>query len=264
MRTDIENATQDAIIEKQRLNTEIAQQIIGGFTSYFQTSKEAELEAAGDSEAKKKEITKRYANIEMAIKIAQTLANLYMGIADIWAKFGSNPVAATILSALMVGNATAQIGLASAQQSKIKGYKQGLYPVQDHNGQSYNAAMGGSPSTQMVSKPTVFLAGEQGRNFPEMIIDGPTFKRLQINYPEAITAINRSRTPGFAAGNYPAQTAAPAAPAIPAEFYAVIMELNNTLKKGINANVGWNQLKDKEYTANLIEKTFGTLPDKLN
>jgi len=264
MRTDIENATQDAIIEKQRQNTEIAQQIIGGFTSYFQTSKEAELEAAGDNEAKKKEITKRYANIEMAIKIAQTLANLYMGIADIWAKFGSNPVAATILSALMVGNATAQIGLASAQQSKIKGYSKGLYPVQDHNGQSYNAAMGGSPSTQMVSKPTVFLAGEQGRNFPEMIIDGPTFKRLQINYPEAITAINRSRTPGFAAGNYPAQSAAPAAPAIPAEFYAVIMELNNTLKKGISANVGWNQLKDKEYTANLIEKTFGALPDKLN
>ncbi len=262
MREDVEQSTQSAITDKYRQGVEIAQEIIGGFTSYFQTSKDTELAAAGDNEAKKKEITKRYANIEMAIKIAQTLANIAMGIADIWAKFGTNPVAATILSALMVGNAAAQIGLAQAQKDKIQGYAGGLYPVQDHNGQSYNAAMGGSPSTQMVSKPTVFLAGEQGRNFPEMIIDGPTFKRLQINYPEAITAINRSRTPGFAAGNYPAQAAAPAAPAIPAEFYAVIMELNNTLKGGISAPIIWTDIQNKNKVADFLKESFGELPTK--
>lgn len=263
LRQDVEYNTQQAIADEIRNGIAIAQDVVGGFASFFADAKNAELEAAGDNEAKKKEITKRFANTELGIKIAQTLANMAMGIADIWAKYGANPVAATLLTALVSGQALGQISLAQAQRDKIQGYAAGYYNVQDQNGTPYNAAMGGRPTTQMVSKPTVFLAGEQGKNFPEMIIDGPTFKRLQINYPEAIAAINRSRIPGFAAGAYtPPQ--APQGMALPPEFISLLNDLNNTLNKGITANLGWNQIKDKEYTANLIEKNFGTLPDRLN
>lgn len=262
MREDVESNTQNTIADKYKAGIAVAQDLVGGFGSYFQSAKDAELEAAGDNEEKKKNITKHYAGVELGIKIAQTLANMAMGIADVWAKYATNPVLAAIFSGLLVGNATAQIGLASAQREKIQGYEKGYY-VQDQNGRPFNATMGGAPSTQMVSKPTVFLAGEQGQNFPEMIIDGPTFKRLQINYPDAITAINRSRTPGFATGSYPAQATTTTAQ-IPAELMAVISDLNSTLKKGINASLGWNEIKDKEYTTDLIEKSFGTLPNRLN
>lgn len=262
-RQDLEDSTQAAIIDKYKNSIGVAQDIVGGFANFFADAKAAELEAAGDNEAKKKEITKRFANTELGIKIAQTFANMAMGIADIWAKYGANPVAAALLTALVSGQALGQIGLAQAQRDKIQGYAGGYYNVQDQNGTPYNAAMGGSPTTQMVSKPTVFLAGEQGKNFPEMIIDGPTFKRLQINYPDAIAAINRSRMPGFASGSYntaPTQQNAP----VPAELISVIEDLRTVLAKGITANLGWNEVKDKEYTEKLIEKTFGSMPERLN
>lgn len=80
------------------------------------------------------------------------------------------------------------------------GFAGGRYPVRTQDG-IYNVAFGGSPSTQVVSTPTHFVAGEQ---MPEMIVDGPTFKYVRANYPDAINAImhSRAKVRGFADGYY--------------------------------------------------------------
>lgn len=123
-------------------------------------------------------------------------------ITDIWANHAANPVIAGILTAM----ATAATGLqiAAIKSTPITGYASGYYPMQTQDG-TYNTVFGGDPYTQTVSKPTHFVAGEQGANFPELIVDGPTFNYARANFPEAIDAIyqSRARAHGFADGYYP-------------------------------------------------------------
>ena len=61
--------------------------------------------------------------------------------------------------------------------------------------------MGGNPTSQMVRKPKVFLAGENGEKFPEMIIDGKSFARFS---PELKSALDRELrgVKGFEQGYY--------------------------------------------------------------
>ena len=102
--------------------------------------------------------------------------------------------------------AAATIATGLANVAKINGvaFADGYYPVQTQNGM-YNVAYGGSPTTQIVSSPKHFVAGEQGAAFPELIVDGPTFNHVRANFPEAIDAImySRNKVKGYADGYYP-------------------------------------------------------------
>lgn len=86
--------------------------------------------------------------------------------------------------------------------SDIPSYAGGLYPMDTTNGR-YMVRYGGEPKTGVVSSPTHFVAGEEK---PEMIIDGATYRNLQLNAPQIIDAIYQHRIPAHAAGSYPVQT----------------------------------------------------------
>ncbi len=98
-----------------------------------------------------------------------------------------------------------QIGAIAA--TTIQGFEKGLYPVTRNDGKTFKSSFGGSPTTQIVSKPTVFdtnfLAGEVA---PEMIIDGGTFKKMDPRITDYILALAGKPTApisGFENGSYP-------------------------------------------------------------
>ncbi len=95
------------------------------------------------------------------------------------------------------------------KKQKIKGREAGLYPenidVTRTDGRRYNAKNGGSTSTQIVTSPTYFsddyIAGENG---PEMVIDAPTFRRLDPQVVEHIQYVHKG-VKGYENGLFPAE-----------------------------------------------------------
>lgn len=95
-----------------------------------------------------------------------------------------------------------QVGLIAAQPLPAKGFEQGYGMVRrEQDGKLFNAAYGGESRSGVVDKPTVFLAGEGGKNFPEMIIDGRTLKQFN---PDLKNSLYRElgRIKGFEGGYY--------------------------------------------------------------
>lgn len=115
--------------------------------------------------------------------------------------FNTQPFMPTglIMGALAATLGTIQV--ATVHKNKpVKGYEQGLYPViREQDGKYFDAEHGGETRSGIVSKPTVFLAGENG---PEMIIDNLAFRRFS---PELKQDLYReiARVKGFERGYYP-------------------------------------------------------------
>jgi hypothetical protein len=68
----------------------------------------------------------------------------------------------------------------------------------------YRAELAGQPRTGIYKRPA--LISETGG---ELIIDAPTTRHLQLNYPEIIQGIMANRVPQYASGRYPAQSTSP-------------------------------------------------------
>jgi TP901 family phage tail tape measure protein len=92
-------------------------------------------------------------------------------------------------------NAILQTGLIAAQTvAEVVQWEKGKYPVKGKDdGKLYQAAIGGTRITGVYNQPTILnmtggrsLVGERG---PELVVDGDTFKRIQLNSPELIREI---------------------------------------------------------------------------
>lgn len=152
-------------------------------------------------------------------KVATTTAGATADIAAGTAKTASAGFPQNI--PLLLGFAAQVVGIIGAIKSAASaansvtatGYEDGLYPVtRAQDGKQFNAKYGGNTKTGMVYEPTLFstpkgnfLAGEKGRNEPELIVDGAAFK--QIN-PDVKSSFMReiARVKGFEGGLYPTQT----------------------------------------------------------
>jgi hypothetical protein len=97
----------------------------------LEAAKQRELTAAGnnadarqaieeDYAKKELDLKKKQADANMGISIAQAIADGALGIANIWAKEGVNPIYAGILTALLVGITAMQIKSAVQQRNAIK------------------------------------------------------------------------------------------------------------------------------------------------
>lgn len=246
------------------------QAITQHFSNAISSIKEAEFSAIEEqeergiiskeqAERKKKEIAKKYAVAEFLVKIASIVANTATAVMQAFAQLG--PIGAAIATPFIIATGAAQGIIAGKELAKIQGYRKGLYPVTDQNGQRYNAAMGGVPRTGLVDRPTMFLAGEDGSAMPEMIIDGPTFRNLQMNFPEAISAIEASRVRGFADGYYPQPTReiireSKESMYIDPELKEAITQLNAMAKKGFKAKLVYRDLEEMEENLSVIKNDF--------
>lgn len=106
------------------------------------------------------------------------------------------------LAAIVGAFGAIQTGMIAAQPLPSKGFEDGYINIQrEQDGKNFRAKKGGVAKTGLVSQPTHFLAGEQGQHFPEMIIDGPTWKGLS---PDIKAALQNDimRVKGFEDGSY--------------------------------------------------------------
>jgi hypothetical protein len=161
------------------------------------------------------------------MKVANIGAATAMGIINAWASSMTlgpiaGPIAAGIMTALLVGTAGAQISAANSERERIKAMTiespasgtstsqstgarvvnqaaDGRYDVIGaDDGRVYrNVPYNGVARTGIVTRPT--LMGERG---DELVVDNPTLRNLRMNEPWVIDTIRKYRVQQRAAGNY--------------------------------------------------------------
>ncbi len=200
------------------------------------------LEAEADK--KKAELEYKAAKREKAMNIASAIANTAVGVSKALAQGGL--VLGIPWAAIVGALGAVQIGLAAAQPLPAKGYEKGHINVQrEQDGKMFNASFGGESRTGLVDKPTVFLAGEGGKNFPEMIIDGASFKQMNPDVKQALYG-ELARVKGYEKGfvqndtnpisfNNTNSTAAPSDSLLIATLTRTNSLLDNLDKNGVTA-----------------------------
>ena len=222
-----EYAAQEREIQTQgwtnALNT--AMQVIDGVSQAVSAAKDAEmasldaqmqaeLAAAGDNaekreqieaeyEAKKLELQKKYADVDMGIQIAQSIASGAMAMIQAWTAAKGNPVLAGVIMALIGATTTAQIATIVAQRNAIKnaspgGSSGGSTSVRTINGFSEGGYTGDGGRLEVAG---VVHRGEYVVPQPEL--RDPTVAAMVAS----IESRRRRRTsinalPGFAEGGY--------------------------------------------------------------
>ncbi|MDK7375998.1 phage tail tape measure protein [Weeksella virosa] len=127
------------------------------------------------------------------------LVSAIMGTASAITKALPNVILAGIVGAL----GGLQVAMIAKQPLPTKGYEDGyLDVIREQDGKKFRAKKGGIAKTGLVDRPTHFLAGEQGQHFPEMIIDGPTWKKMDPDLKYAL-ANDIQRVKGYEDGYYP-------------------------------------------------------------
>jgi TP901 family phage tail tape measure protein len=190
-------------VQNDRRKATLKRQLDAGLISQNQYSRAVETIDA-ELDRKKAKIEYDQAKRQKTLAAIQIITNTAGAIMGIWKDvpkfdFGS---AAFALSAMVGALGALQLATVMKTPLPTKGYEEGYYPVKrEQDGKMFNATMGGRPTSQMVRKPKVFLAGENGENFPEMIIDGRSFARFS---PELKNALQRelSGVRGFEQGYY--------------------------------------------------------------
>jgi len=88
------------------------------------------------------------------------------------------------------------------ERVKIRESAKGKYEVIDQDDERSSEINYINPSKKgILAKPT--LISEAG---PELVVDAPTIKNLQMNFPWILNAINFARVPQFTGGNYPSSS----------------------------------------------------------
>ncbi|WP_026755017.1 phage tail tape measure protein [Sediminibacter sp. Hel_I_10] len=153
----------------------------------------------------KAEIEYKQAKREKAMNIATILGNQAVAISKALAQGGF--VLGIPWAGIVAAFAGLQLAAAIAAPLPAKGFEKGYYGNtmqvrREQDGKLFNAGFGGQSRSGVVDKPTVFLAGEGGKNFPELIINGPDLKQLN---PDLKNSLYRElgRVPGFEKGYYP-------------------------------------------------------------
>jgi TP901 family phage tail tape measure protein len=167
---------------------------------FMQAQKDRELAAAGKDDKKKEAIEKKYANRQKTMATAQALIEGALEIARINSNAGVNADLTQTLRIILTGLAMARTaGTIAVIQSQQ--FEKGKYPVMGADDQHiYQAAVLGKVRTGLYKTPTLGLFSEKE---PEIVIDGPTTRRIRANFPEILSAIESVRVNQYADGLYP-------------------------------------------------------------
>ncbi|MDD1550143.1 phage tail tape measure protein [Riemerella anatipestifer] len=142
---------------------------------------------------------------EKDMKKGEIVTKTAMGIMSIWEKHSANPILAGILTAAVTALGGVQYATVAKQPlpapPSIVGAESGYYPVKRvQDGKLFRAKKTESKSG-IYDKPTM-LVGEQGKNFPELVVSGRAMKRID---PKLKNDFMREvyRVEGFENGKYP-------------------------------------------------------------
>jgi TP901 family phage tail tape measure protein len=155
---------------------------------------------------------------------------------------------AATVSASNLTFAVLQTGLIAATTiAEVAQWAKGQYPVIGaEDGRTYNAINGGNPITGVYSRPTMLNMsrgpGLVGERAPELVVDGATFRQLQLNAPGLLDEIytyagrGRGRTQSIApTQKMPTTQDRPNRET--ARLVTAVNRLNEHLDRGIRAKV---------------------------
>lgn len=156
-----------------------------------------------ESRKRRAEAEYKQAKREKEMAIAGIALNTAIGVSKALAQGGF--ILGVPWAAVIGALGAVQTAIALATPLPAKGYEEGYYgdmPVKrEQDGRVFNASYGGKPTTQLVDRPKMFLAGEGGKDFPEMIIDGRSFRRFRPDFKEALYR-EVARAKGYEGGYY--------------------------------------------------------------
>ena len=230
-----------------------ANQILDGIGSAISSAREAEyasldawkqkeLAAAGDNaekreqieaeyEAKKLDIQKKYADIDMGIQIAKAVAAGALASIQAWNAAGGNPIMAAVITALIAATTAAQVATIVAQRNAIKNSSAGGSSIAAGSGAAQ--VTGFSEGGYTGDGRRLEVAGVVHRG--EYVVPQPELRDPYVRSMVAsIEAKRRSRVsghtlPGYAdggyAGGYPVRSGA--ADDVFSKILSAILNLNN-------------------------------------
>lgn len=181
--------------EKRRLK----QRLDAGYINERQYN-DAILRMDEKVDERKAEIAKKQAERERKAALFAIAVDTARALISVWANPGF-PFAIP-LSALIAGTAAMQIASVKSAPGFEEGFYGDKFPVKrEQDGKMFNAGFGGESRSGIVNEPTMFLAGEQGKTAPEMIISGGDYAKLT---PDLKQTLNRelSTVRGFQDGFY--------------------------------------------------------------
>ena len=219
--------------------------------------KEKELAAAGDNaekreqieadyEAKKLEIQKKYADVDMGIQIAKAIAAGALASVQAWNAAGGNPILAGVITALVAATTAAQVATIVAQRNAIKNSSSDTGSAAS----SGSAAVGFSEGGYTGNGGRLEVAGVVHRG--EYVVPQPELRDPYVRSVVAsIEARRRARTtknrlPGFADGGYtsaPVQTSASSGDDVLVRILSVLQDIRRT---PLQANILLSEFEAKQ------------------
>ena len=235
---------------------EIANQVLDQMSSAVSSAREAEyasldawkekeLTAAGDNaekreqieeqyEAKKLEIQKKYADIDMGIQIAKAIAAGALAMIQAWVAAAANPVAAGVIMGLIAATTAAQVATIVAQRNAIQNSSpSSSSSVESATSSSLSKASGFSEGGYTGDGGRTEVAGVVHRG--EYVVPQPELRDPYVRSVVAsIESRRRRRTsknalPGFAEGGYTGSMVG-AQPGMMSSDQRLMRELLSTLK----------------------------------
>lgn len=187
----------DILKEKLAKVVAVAQLMQNAFTAYYEY-----VNANEQAQVAEYKSAKRKKQMDIASAISSTslaILNALSTVRPFWVAMTMSAVAAS-MGALQLAT------IKSTPLPSVSGYEKGKYDTMTvkraQDGKIFKAEYGGESRSGIVNKPTLFLAGEGGKNFPEMIIDGKTLTRMKPDVKEAMYQ-EVARVNGFEKGYYP-------------------------------------------------------------
>ncbi len=203
--SDMINALQEAEVAsvEAKYDAEInAAQAAGQDTAALEEKKEAEILA----------IRKKYAGLQLAIKISEIITNTALAVMQAYAQLG--PIVGSVFAAMMVATGAAQVALAKAEYDKVMGMQAstskkssstqktklatGMLTYDEGNvkrfvgqdGKVYTAVEEARPKDGLVTHPIATTVQGQpalvAENGPEIVVGRQTTQAIMMNEPELI------------------------------------------------------------------------------
>lgn len=212
-----------------------------------ETYKKLTIANETELEKKKAELALKSAKRERAIAIAQTISNTAMSVMKMLAT-APWPINLVMSGMAAATGALQLMTILKQPLPEAPGAEDGLYPVmRKQDGKVFNSRKRKLVSG-MYNEPTL-LVGEGGSNYPEMVIDGRTMKRLKPTTVQTLTS-EVAQARGFENGMYNENTSASGNNDMMIAMMALIEKnievLSDIKQTGIQAIIAKNARNGKE------------------
>ncbi len=162
----------------------------------------ARIEAL-EAKQKEKEAELQYksAKRDKQLKVTQAVSNGALAVTNALATVPFPE--ALIMEALVTAMTGLQVGTILKQPLPARGFEDGLYDVtREQDGKPFRAKYKGYSKSGLTDGPSLFIAGEEGRHRPEMIINGRDYANFDPGFKAALSR-QLGRVRGYEDGFYP-------------------------------------------------------------